>query len=192
MPARLDAARRRADVVTAALRLVARDGAAALSLRRVADEAGLNVGSVRHYFEGSEDLLSATAEEIGRRMGERLERHRLDDIGADWPERLALFVEEVLPVDEERAAEAVVLVEFIVASRTRPILAAATARMGRDLHEALAAALASAGVGGHEAEATRLSALVGGLTLDVITPHGELDAEGVRVALRHHLATLDH
>ncbi len=190
MPARLDADRRRSDVVAAALRLVAREGAAALSLRRVADEAGLNVGSVRHYFDGSDDLLTATAEEVGRRMGERLARHRLEGIGAEWPERLAVFVEEVLPVDDQRVDEAAVLVEFIVASRTRPILAAATARMGHDLREALSAALVSAGVAGHEEEATRLGALIGGLTLDAITPHGRVDADGVRAALRHHLASL--
>lgn len=190
MPARLDASRRRADVVAAALRLVARDGAAALSLRRVADEADLNVGSVRHYFDGSDDLLTATAEEVGRRMGERLASHRLDDLGAEWPERLAVFVEEVLPLDAERRDEAAVLTEFIVASRTRPILAAATARMGDDLREALSTALASAGIGGAEQEADRLAALVGGLTLDAITPHGELGPAELRATLRRHLDSL--
>ena len=190
MPARIDASRRRAEVVAAASRLVARDGAAALSLRRVADEAELNVGSVRHYFDGSDDLLVATAEDVGRRMGERLARHRLDDLGAEWPERLAVFVEEVLPLDVERREEAAVLVEFVIASRTRPILAAATARMGHDLREALSTALASAGVGAAEQEADRLAALIGGLTLDAITPHGELGPAELRATLRRHLESL--
>ncbi|TSD58424.1 TetR/AcrR family transcriptional regulator [Aeromicrobium piscarium] len=190
MPARIDASQRRADVVAAASRLVARDGAAALSLRRVADEAELNVGSVRHYFDGSDDLLTATAEDVGRRMGERLATHRLDDLGAEWPERLAVFVEEVLPVDVERREEAAVLVEFVVASRTRPILAAATARMGRDLREALCTALASAGIGAAEQEADRLATLIGGLTMDAITPHGELGPAELRATLRRHLESL--
>ena len=190
MPPKLDAGRRRAEVVAAALRIVARDGAASLSLRKVADEAGLNVGSVRHYFDGSDDLLTATADDVGRRMGGRLARHRLDGVAGDWREGVAAFVEEVLPLDAERRDEAAVLLEFILASRTRPLLAEATARMGRDLHDALAAALASVGVPDHEHEATRLSALVGGLTLDTVTPHGTLTAEQVREALRRHLDSL--
>ncbi|WP_198587525.1 TetR/AcrR family transcriptional regulator, partial [Brevibacterium epidermidis] len=72
MPARIDPEERRQQVIEAAFRLVIVDGIEGVSLRKVADESGLNIGSVRHYFDGHHDLLTAAAEEAGDRMGRRL------------------------------------------------------------------------------------------------------------------------
>lgn len=58
MPARIDPQERRQEVIRAAFRLVVAEGIEGVSLRKVADESGLNVGSVRHYFDGHHDLLT--------------------------------------------------------------------------------------------------------------------------------------
>ena len=196
MPARIDPERRRQLVVDAAFRLVVAEGMQGVSLRKVAAEAGLNIGSVRHYFEGHEDLLAAAARESGDRMGRRLARHPAEGLaglsGEPAVEALRELVEQVLPVDGERRAEAVVVTELILASRTRPVFAPVAAQMAADLHEVLRDALAALGHPGPDADAgaRQISALVGGLTLDAITPHGALEPAQVRETLEDALRML--
>src|SRR5947207_11600331 len=54
--------RTRQALLTAAAKLVARDGAQATSLDRIAEEAGLTKGAVYSNFSSKEDLLFALAE----------------------------------------------------------------------------------------------------------------------------------
>ena len=58
MPKFVDALIRRQEVVDAVFRIIAADGLERASLREVADEAQLAVGSVRHYFASSDELLT--------------------------------------------------------------------------------------------------------------------------------------
>ena len=105
--ARIDPCERRRDIVRAAFRLVVAEGVAGMSLRKVAAESGLNIGSVRHYFRGHDELLIAAAEEAGDRMGRRLAGHPVEALrglaGDAARDALQELVEAVLPMDEERA-----------------------------------------------------------------------------------------
>jgi AcrR family transcriptional regulator len=194
MPARIDPGQRRRHVVGAAFRLVVAEGIDGLSLRKVAAEAGLNVGSVRHYFDGHEDLLAAAAEEAGDRMGRRLARHPVDGLrgltGAAALDALQALVEEVLPIDAERREEAIVVLELILAARTRPVFRPISARMAADLGRVVADALAALGVRDPEGAAAQVTALIGGLTIDTVTPHGSLGVDRLRATLRAHLSML--
>ncbi|RCV48979.1 TetR/AcrR family transcriptional regulator [Marinitenerispora sediminis] len=194
MPARIDPEQRRGHVVEAAFRLVVAEGIDGLSLRKVAAESGLNIGSVRHYFDGHEDLLAAAAEEAGDRMGRRLARRPVEGLrgltGAAALDALQALVEEVLPVDDERRAESIVVLELILAARTRPVFRPISERMAADLGQVVLDALAALGVRDPEAGAAQITALIGGLTLDTVTPHGSLSVEQLRATLRAHLGTL--
>ena len=53
------AAQRRAQIIAATMRLIARDGVAALSTRTIAREAGVNLGTLHHLFGAKDDLLLA-------------------------------------------------------------------------------------------------------------------------------------
>ncbi len=53
------AAQRRTQIIAATMRLIARDGVAALSTRRIARAAGVNLGTLHHLFGGKDDLLLA-------------------------------------------------------------------------------------------------------------------------------------
>lgn len=209
MPARIDTGRRRREVIDAAFRLVVAEGMEGPSLRKVAEESGINIGSVRHYFDGHEDLLAAAAYEAGERMGRRLAAHPVETLrglrGDAAVDALAALVEEVLPLDEERREEAIVVVEFVMASRTRPVFRTMSETMAADLHAVLREALEmlgvptgpamptgaaeSAGAPGSDADvaAAQISALVGGLTMDAITPHGAIGPERVCAVLRAQL-----
>jgi AcrR family transcriptional regulator len=191
MPARIDPGLRRQQVIEAAFRLVVAEGLDGLSLRKVAAESGLNIGSVRHYFDGHHDLLVAAAEEAGDRMGRRLARHPVEALrgmtGEAAVDALQGLVEELLPVDEERRGEAVVVLELILASRTRQAFRPAAARMGDDLAGVLTEAFAALDAARPALQAAQLAALIGGLTIDALTPHGAQDADHLRATLRAHL-----
>ncbi|MBH1938371.1 TetR/AcrR family transcriptional regulator [Streptomyces sp. AV19] len=129
MPKIVDPEARRRDVVDALFRVVVRDGLQRASLRAVAGEAGLNIGSVRHYFAGQRELM----EFVMRAMLDRVTRRLLcgveeiGDLGAyARAERLRLvagLLSELLPLDGRRRAEVVVFLEFTLAARTDPAFA---------------------------------------------------------------------
>ncbi|MBV2364679.1 TetR/AcrR family transcriptional regulator [Streptomonospora nanhaiensis] len=194
MPARIDPQERRQEVIRAAFRLVVAEGIEGVSLRKVADESGLNVGSVRHYFDGHHDLLTAAAEEAGARMGRRLASHPAEGLrgltGEAALDALQALVEAVMPVDEPRRDEAIVVVELIMASRTMPVFRATSERMAVDLAAVLREALDFLDVPDVDLAAAQLAAVIGGLTLDTVTPHGALSVERMRAVLRAHLRML--
>ncbi|AHH21276.1 putative transcriptional regulator, TetR family [Nocardia nova SH22a] len=61
MPKIVDRTQRRDEVAAALWRLAYREGWDAVSLRKVAAEAGLSLGSLQHYFAGIDDLLDYAA-----------------------------------------------------------------------------------------------------------------------------------
>ena len=62
------AAQRRAQIIAATMRLIARDGVAALSTRTIAREAAVNLGTLHHLFGAKDDLLLAVLEGATSRM----------------------------------------------------------------------------------------------------------------------------
>lgn len=194
MPARIDPEKRRREVVEAAFRLVISHGVEGISLRKVAEESGLNIGSVRHYFDGHQDLLVAAAQEAGDRMGRRLAQHHVGKLegltGTAAVDALQALVEEVLPIGPERRDDATVVAEFIMASRTREVFRPMSEQMAKDLTVVLHDALQAAGAADPTMYAAQLSALIGGLTTDALTPHGSLDDDQVRDILRAQLTLM--
>jgi len=62
MPRRVDHQQRRAEIAYAVWAVIAEDGLDAVSLRRVAAEAGISLGRVQHYFGSKEELLRHTCQ----------------------------------------------------------------------------------------------------------------------------------
>jgi AcrR family transcriptional regulator len=60
-------------LVTAAERLVERGGAGAASTNRIAEVAGVSVGSLYQYFPNRDSLIEAVRERQGQRFGARAE-----------------------------------------------------------------------------------------------------------------------
>ncbi|MFJ8970050.1 TetR/AcrR family transcriptional regulator [Streptomyces anulatus] len=194
MPARIDLEQRRKDVIEAAFRLVVAEGLTGLSLRKVAAESGLNIGSVRHYFDDHRNLLVAAATAVGDRMGKRLTRYSTDTLagleGEAAADALQALLEELLPLDDARRVESIVLTEFIVAARVNPIFRPVTEQMAADMRQVITQALDVLGVPGPAEEAERLIAILGGLVIDAVTPHGSLGAERLRKTLRTHIRSV--
>lgn len=72
---------RRAQILCAAIRLVARDGADRARLKDIADEAGVSLGLVQHYFRTRHELMEQTFQTM---MGVSLDAwHRLAESEPD-------------------------------------------------------------------------------------------------------------
>lgn len=201
----MDAAERRREVVEAVKRIVVADGLARVSLREVADEAGLVVGSVRHYFASSADLLVAAFDDVteavlGRVLaaapasaahGEDGDRETGERAGG---EALVAQLCQLVPFDEDRAVDLCVWTEFKLAARTRPELAATADRSHRGLAAALGRSVRAlrAGLADEElvAESERLMAAAEGLALHALLQGRWLDAPLCLAVLRRQVASL--
>ncbi|QVQ52720.1 TetR/AcrR family transcriptional regulator [Spiractinospora alimapuensis] len=189
-----DARSARERIVDAVFRLVERGGVAEASLRKVATESGINIGSVRHYFGSHEALLVAAAEEVGARMERRLLAGAAGGDTKSMAERRALLEHvagALLPTGPEDRGELIVLGEFVTAARIHPEFRALAARMGRDMRDVVRDALDRAQVPDLDLETERLVALIDGLTFELVNPHGarESSADPGSV-IRHHVSTL--
>ncbi|WP_273887349.1 TetR/AcrR family transcriptional regulator [Rubrobacter naiadicus] len=105
----VDHERRRREIAEAAWRAVARGGLEAATVREIASEAGYSTGVLAHYFEDKDALLVHTLHVSVERAVGRFERGIRGKVGI---EALRAVLLEALPLDEERAEEMRVWLEF--------------------------------------------------------------------------------
>ncbi|RBM10643.1 TetR family transcriptional regulator [Prauserella sp. PE36] len=97
VPRKVDVEAQRAGIAAAVLRLAARSGLEAVSLREVAAEAGVSMGRVQHYFRTKEEMLLHGVRLAMRRMETRIAdrlRRLPDEVGEEQVLRAA--IDEVL------------------------------------------------------------------------------------------------
>ena len=206
VPKIVDAAQRRQEIVGAVCRIIATDGLERASLREVADEAGLAVGSVRHYFDSSDDLLAYSFAAVSDRLLSRLNK-ALTGLGLgpaaadpDMSRAVLTLLGEFLPLDEERALDACAWLAFRNAARIRPFLAAEADRS----HRAVAAVVGQvitrlvheddpAGTGAGPqlvTAAEHLLATLDGLAMHALLQPGWMSPEMCRDVLESHIEGL--
>ncbi|MGK4579271.1 TetR/AcrR family transcriptional regulator [Kitasatospora sp. HPMI-4] len=203
MPKLVDPEARRRHVVDALFRVVIRDGLQRTSLRAVADEAGLNIGSLRHYFASQQELMDFAMQSMLDRLDHRLNRHleRIGDLSSHRrSEQLRLaadFLSELLPLDEQRRQEVTVFLDFSAAARTNPAFEALSHRTAADTRGLTRRVLTRLGEAGTlradrdpAIEAERLAALLDGLGLSAVLHPDLLSAQTCAAVLRVHLDEL--
>lgn len=196
MPKLIDLDVRRQEIAAAVWRIVARDGVSAVSIRDVATEAGLAVGSVRHVFATKAELLEYSMALVHERVRERVQAHFvLKD-----PRKLAEAVlAEVMPLDDQRRTEMAVNMAVVAESPSHPSLRRVALDAQRAIADACAGVLtmlqreklvrANADLA-YETE--RLHALVDGLALHALTTdRKDLRPKTILAVLRAHLAELE-
>jgi AcrR family transcriptional regulator len=201
VPKIVDAVARRAEIVDAVFRIIAVDGLERASLREVADEAGLAVGSVRHYFAGSDELLrfsfAAVVDRILARLTAALPEMAASETGSDARHNAVLtLLGEFLPLDEERAVDACVWMAFKNAARIRPFLAAEADRSHREVAavvgQVITALVRDDGDGQQSLtiEAERLLATLDGLCMHALLQPEWMTAQMCHDVLDRHLRSL--
>ncbi|MEU6281041.1 TetR/AcrR family transcriptional regulator [Streptomyces sp. NPDC047028] len=121
MPKVVDPQARRAAVAEAVWRLILSRGWEGVSVRSVAKEAGLSAGSLRHYFATQSDVLVFAMQLVIDRVRDRVQAIELQP---DPAVTVLRAIEELLPLDAERRAEAEVWLAFTVRAQTEPTLRA--------------------------------------------------------------------
>jgi AcrR family transcriptional regulator len=197
-PRVVDPAVRRQAVAEAVFRVVVRDGVEQASLRNVAVEAGLAIGSIRHYFDSHDDMIIFAVEALIHSIDQRVFAHVKAMKDRTDPRRPGERVlSEVLPLDERRRDEAVLWLAFATAARTRPSLLPHAERLYDGLRQLCLRAVTVMAEAGTIAasldlrlEAERLASLLNGLTVDGVLHPDRMTPELTVSVLRRHLDSL--
>jgi len=196
VPKLIDHDSRRHEIAHAVWRIVLRDGVSAVSIRDVAAEAGLAVGSVRHVFGTKAELLEYSMALVHARASERVAKH----FSVKDPRKCAEAVlGELMPLDDERRMDMAVNMAVVAESPSHPALR----RVALDAQQAVADACAAVLARLYNEklirpdadlayETQRLHALVDGLALHALTAdRKDLRPKVILAVLRKHLAEME-
>ncbi|MEU3342976.1 TetR/AcrR family transcriptional regulator [Streptomyces sp. NPDC006668] len=109
MPKVVDHDERRAEIIRATWRVIAREGIANATMRQIAKEAGYSYGVLAHYFSDKADIMASAMVASHRNVIRRTDAR---DEGTSGLPALRIFMLECLPLDEQRVLEAKVEVSF--------------------------------------------------------------------------------
>ncbi|MEV6152950.1 TetR/AcrR family transcriptional regulator [Nonomuraea sp. NPDC052129] len=193
MPKIVDHDERRREVLSAARRVIVRDGIDAATTRAIAKEAGYSNGVLAHYFADKDEILLSALRQSHQRIRERLTR-KIE--GATGLAALRELLLDNLPLDAERTQETRLEVSFWSRSLASERLAEIQRAEAAELRGAVRTLLGEARAAGElttdenlDDITERLLALVDGLSLHLLLYPGRL----ARVDLeRLMLAALDH
>jgi AcrR family transcriptional regulator len=193
VPKVVDPQARRAAVAEAVWRLILSRGLEGVSVRTVAKEAGLSTGALRHYFAGQSDVLTFAMQLVIDRVRARVQAlEPQPDAGAT----VLRAVEELLPLDAERRAEAEVWLAFTVRAQTDPALRAlrdTSYELLQDLSHRLVEALRQDDPGTDfdlRVEGERLYALIDGLVVHCVIRPDRATPSLMRDVIARHLSEL--
>ncbi|MEU6408700.1 TetR/AcrR family transcriptional regulator [Microbispora sp. NPDC046933] len=194
MPKIVDHQVRREEIAEALWRVVRRDGVGAATVRSIAAEAGWSPSALRHYFSTQAELLAFAMEHVVTRV-----RARIETTDFQGPVRVAVrrLLEELLPMDAERRAEAEVWLRLTTRAQGDPTATDWLRRANDGTGEVAAivvGVLAAEGeLAGHRDpgfEAARLHALIDGLAIHVLTRPESMPPERMSALLAAHLEDL--
>jgi len=109
MPRVVDGEVRRTEIAEAVLRVLARDGVEAVTMRGVAVELGCTTGMLTHWVEGRAELIRLALAGIVQRQTDRALACLEGGAGID---AVVQALEQFLPLDDERREEAIIWLGF--------------------------------------------------------------------------------
>ncbi|MFI7606280.1 TetR/AcrR family transcriptional regulator [Micromonospora sp. NPDC049366] len=179
MPKKVDRHERRTLIADALMRVAARQGLEAVSLRHVAAEAGVSPGMVQHYFRTKDEMMAFAMAVVRERNQVRV-TEAITRLGEEPPPRSVLraLIGAVLPLTEESRADGRVALAFLAYAAVRPDVAAGLSEDTRQLSAFVAGLLPGPQP---EERAAALLALMEGLGLYLLS--GQYDAERALAAL---------
>lgn len=187
MPRVIDTDERNRRIAEAAWRVLVRDGIPALSVRKVAAEAGLPPSSLRYSFPTQASLRIRAYDMVVERLTDRVAAIAPGD---DWARAVLL---ELLPLDESRRLEMEITVVLGTAAMTDDDLRATHHRAHRAIRDLCERVVRVRGVAPEEVrvETERLHALVDGLALHMIRQGEDEDTDWAVRVVDTHLAKLE-
>jgi AcrR family transcriptional regulator len=183
---------RQVELAEAALRIIAREGMAAVSFRAVGAEAGWSLGAVQKAFPSKDLMMAAAFAQLRRRQTPLPAAEPGRPTLRDW---LVALLVGILPLDEERAAAQRQGDAFAARALTDPAIAAAIAGSDDEVRGLLSSLVDRARAEGEiprEVDAATTSwavlALAQGLAAQLL--YRPEDEAGVRARLDRTIAAL--
>ncbi len=197
MPRTVDHDERRSMILEAFMRLAAREGLHAVSLRGVAAEAGISLRLVQYYFETKARLMQSGLTALETISNERLSA-RLQSLGPSPGARATLeaYFAVALPTDRESRQFHLLWTSYAMLAMTDPEISDRTFVDGPDRQQERIASLLEKGKSDgafyaaldSEIEATILISLIHGLGTAVLV--GQQTAERAFASFGYHLDRL--
>lgn len=158
-----------ASIVDATLRVVTDRGLDRVTVREVAAEASVAIGTVQHWFRTKDDLIVAAFTAVVTGIRERVDAVELgDDVRGD----LIGALTQLLPLDDRRRDEARVQLAFAARAAVSPTLAHLQREVLGEVRAALTQAFVRAGVTDRQRcadAAASVLALVDGLAMHAVS-----------------------
>lgn len=194
MPKIVDHDEKRKQIAEAAWNIIRKEGVEKASIRRVAAEAGMSSGALRHYFSTQDEMLLFI-------MNYYLEEGKKRSQNKEWSENPVQAVEEVLlelvPLDEEKKIETSVWWILALRSLTsdtikdkKDEMTDGTYELANSMIEILALKGVLSDSMNAELEKSRLTALIEGLSIHALLRPDVYSPEKVKEVIRYHLETL--
>ena len=111
MPKQVDHHKRKIRIAEATWKVIVEEGLEKATVRTIAKEAGLSVGSLRHYFPTQSELLLFSMELVFERIHQRFQSRHYKGTPLDV---LTEMIQQLLPMDEEKRVETEVWFVFLV------------------------------------------------------------------------------
>lgn len=189
MPRTIDHDQRKAQLAEAVWRIVVERGIGAVSVRSVAEEAGVAVGSLRHVFPTRAQLLEFSAELMVQRATDRI--RALPPSKDDQQYALEVLM-QLLPLDPDSRAELEVNIALIAGAPALPELVTIRNHAHQQLGEACTRLLELLRGRPRDEnilrQARRLHALIDGLALHLVMQPPSEDSGWAIEILREELA----
>ncbi|OHV35358.1 MULTISPECIES: TetR/AcrR family transcriptional regulator [Pseudofrankia] len=191
MPRTIDRDARKAQLAAAVWRIIVERGIGAVSVRSVAEEAGVVVGSLRHVFPTRAELLEFSA----RLMVDRATARILATPRSDDPVEFAYAIlRHLLPLEPDSRAEFEVNLALIAESPALPSLVEirdyTTREVGELCHQVVELLTGRPRDETTLTAARRLHALVDGLGLHLLTQPPDADPTWATALVRAELTRL--
>ena len=159
----------------AAIKVIVNQGFDVVSVRKVAQQAGVAPGTVQYFMGTKDELLSRALLRSAARQHERVSSLRFQSNTSPL-EQLHRSLLELLPIGPIQREDAALWVILDAAASTRKVLAQEHQNELSRFQDHLISALSAADVPGDIAQTARLiTAIVNGLALDYM--HAKPDAE---------------
>lgn len=192
MPKIVDHHKQREKLAEAAWRVILRYGMEHASVRNIAEEAGLSVGSLRHYFSTQSELLAFSMELVSIRVRERCEKLRFT---GEPVSDAQLLLWEMLPIDGERSAEMSVWLAFTAKALSDPALRELKDRIYAEMRLGMISVIQelfnkykpTASEAEKALEVERLYALLDGLAIHRIMKPEQVDPDVMKSVIAHHI-----
>ncbi|WP_270577968.1 TetR/AcrR family transcriptional regulator [Caldifermentibacillus hisashii] len=194
MPKIVNHDQKRKIIAETAWKIIESEGIEKASIRRIASEAGMSTGALRHYFSTQDELLLFIMEYFLARGKERSENK-------SWSKNPLIAVQETLlelvPVDRDKQTETGVWLVFAIRSLTSVALNKKKNELTEGeyiLMEALLEILIKAGCVKRdiniEIEKLRLAAVIEGLSIHALLRPDIFTIEKTEQIITHHLNEL--